>query len=123
MGREEALFAAAAEAMRRILVDNARRKGRQRRGGDWVRVDFDATQPQSSQRPVDILLLDDALGQLAELDPQKAELVKLRYFAGMTIDDAAAALGVSTATAVRSLALRRAWLADKMDGMDDEMGD
>lgn len=108
-------FSAAAEAMRRILVENARRRGRQKRGGDWVRVDIDAAEPESLQQSVDVLALDEALDQLTQLDPQKAQLVKLRYFTGMTIDDAAAMLGISTATAVRSWRYARAWLADKME--------
>ena len=123
MGREEVLFAAAAEAMRRILVDNARAKGRQRRGGDWVRVDFDATQPQSSQRPVDILLLDDALGQLAaarSAESGTGQASLLRWH-----DDRRRRSGAGRVhgNSRSQLCYARAWLADKMDGMDDEMGD
>ena len=104
-------FAAAAEAMRRILIDNARRKGRPKHGGDLKRVDLDqaaaVTQPTSTD---DLLALDEALTKLASHEPAKAELVKLRFFAGLTIPQAAQALGISEATAERYWTFARAWL-------------
>jgi RNA polymerase sigma factor (TIGR02999 family) len=102
-------FAAAAEAMRRILVDGARRKRRPKHGGDRRRIDLDealaAADPQE-----DLLALDEALGRLATEEPVKAELVKLRYFAGLSLEEAAACLGISPATAKRYWAVARAWL-------------
>jgi hypothetical protein len=86
-------FAAAAEAMRRILVDNARRKQSKKRGGDRVRLDLDQFAAATSERLDDVLDIDAALARLANADPQAAELVKLRYFAGLSIPEAAAALG------------------------------
>jgi RNA polymerase sigma factor (TIGR02999 family) len=103
-------FAAAAEAMRRILIGNARRKHAQKRGGQAKRVDLDAI--ELADRPADdkLLALEDALIRLAANDPVKGELVKLRYFAGLTTQEAAAILGISTATADRYWAYARAWL-------------
>jgi len=103
-------FAAAAEAMRRILVENARRKGRMKRGGDKQRVDLDALELTINDPPDDLLALDEALEELSRKHPQEAKLVKLRYFAGMTVDEAAQALGISPRTAARSWIYARAWL-------------
>jgi RNA polymerase sigma factor (TIGR02999 family) len=103
-------FAAAAEAMRRILVEQARRRGRLKRGGDLRRVEFDEVQIAVDEPFEDLLALDDALSKLAEKYPQKAELVKLRYFAGFTLPEAADALGISTTTADRYWIFARAWL-------------
>jgi RNA polymerase sigma factor (TIGR02999 family) len=104
-------FGAAAEAMRRILIDQARRKRRPKHGGDRERVDLgDAAEPPADDRADDLLALDAALTALARAEPAKAELVKLRYFAGLTLDEAAACLGISPATAKRHWALARAWL-------------
>src|SRR5207253_2569102 len=94
-------FAAAAEAMRRILVENGRRKGRRKRGGDWQRLDVQVHEPASAEPEPDRLAVNEALAQLAREHPEKAELVKLRYFAGLTLAEAASALGISTATADR----------------------
>jgi RNA polymerase sigma factor (TIGR02999 family) len=107
-------FAAAAEAMRRILVENARRKGRRKRGGDWRRLDLAGNEPAAENRAADVLAVDEALTHLSRDHPEKAELVKLRYFAGMTLADAAAALGISTATADRQWRYARAWLARQL---------
>jgi RNA polymerase sigma factor (TIGR02999 family) len=104
-------FAAAAEAMRRILVENARSKGRRKRGGDWRRCAVQVNEPAIAGPDVDILAVDEALAQLAKGHPEKVELVKLRYFAGMTLAEAASALGISTATADRQWRYARAWLA------------
>src|SRR5271165_266000 len=94
-------FAAAAEAMRRILIERARRNRALRRGGDRVRLDLDQAAPAAPERSEDLLALDEALDRLAIKDARKAELVKLRYFAGLTMEQAAEALGISVATAHR----------------------
>jgi RNA polymerase sigma factor (TIGR02999 family) len=107
-------FAAAAEAMRRILIESARGKAREKRGGDWQRVDFEELNVATSISPDQLVSLDDALARLAALDPLAGELVKLRYFAGLALDQAAAALGVSTATAYRHWAYARAWLHSEL---------
>jgi RNA polymerase sigma factor (TIGR02999 family) len=107
-------FAAAAEAMRRILVDNARQRGRIKRGGGKGRVDLDALELTVNGPSDEILALDDALNGLAEEHPEKARLVKLRYFGGLTLDEAAQALGISSSTADRNWAYARAWLYRRM---------
>jgi RNA polymerase sigma factor (TIGR02999 family) len=103
-------FAAAAEAMRRILIDNARRKQRLRHGGQAERVDLDDQVLAIESPPEDMLALDEALVKLAAEDHVKAELVKLRYFAGLTLEEAGRMLGISPATADRYWAFARAWL-------------
>jgi RNA polymerase sigma factor (TIGR02999 family) len=103
-------FAAAAEAMRRILVENARRKGRRKRGGDRRRVALDLAEPAAPQPSDDLLALDEALERLAAKDRAKADLVKLRYFAGLTMEQTAEMLGISLATAHRWWNYARAWL-------------
>jgi RNA polymerase sigma factor (TIGR02999 family) len=103
-------FGAAAEAMRRILVEAARRKQALRRGGDRQKVDIELLQPAAPRISDDILALDEALQKLAEHDPVKAQLVKLRYFAGLTMEQVAEALGISPATAHRYWNFARAWL-------------
>jgi RNA polymerase sigma factor (TIGR02999 family) len=107
-------FAAAAEAMRRILVEAARRKGRERHGGGRRRVALGDAPADPNGRADDMLALDDALAALAREDPAKAELVKLRYFAGLTLEEAAACRGISLATAKRHWAVARAWLYDAL---------
>jgi RNA polymerase sigma factor (TIGR02999 family) len=107
-------FAAAAEAMRRILVESARRKHRLKRGGDRQRVDLQAVEAAASDRSEDLLALDEALELLAAEDRQKADLVKLRYFAGLSVAEAACCLGLSRATADRYWAYARAWLYDRL---------
>src|SRR4051794_19216833 len=92
-------FGSAAEAMRRILVESARRKAREKRGGGWRRRTLDAMEPALLEPDWDLLALDDALTQLEREDPKKAQLVKLRFFAGLTLDQAASAMGISSATA------------------------
>jgi RNA polymerase sigma factor (TIGR02999 family) len=111
-------FAAAAEAMRRILVEKARRKNRLKRGGDLVRQDFDEALLAVSEPAEDLLALDDALERLARFDPRKAELVKLRYFAGLTMPQAAAALGISLSSAEKDWAYARTWLYRQMTEAD-----
>jgi RNA polymerase sigma factor (TIGR02999 family) len=103
-------FAAAAEAMRRILVENARRKNSQKRGGNLVRLDLANVQVAAPEIHPDVLALDEALTKLATQDKVKADLVQLRYFAGLTSDQAAEVLGISPATADRYWAYARAWL-------------
>jgi RNA polymerase sigma factor (TIGR02999 family) len=103
-------FAAAAEAMRRILVEQARRRGRLRHGGGRQRIDLEDVPTAEDDRADDLLALDAALDALARYDAQKAEVVKLRYFAGLTIEETAACLDVSPATAKRLWAVARAWL-------------
>jgi RNA polymerase sigma factor (TIGR02999 family) len=107
-------FAAAAEAMRRILIGNARRKHAQKRGGQAKRVDLDAIEVLDRPDDDKLLALDDALDRLAEKDLVKSELVKLRYFAGLTTQEAAGVLGISTATADRYWAYARAWLQNEI---------
>jgi len=103
-------FAAAAEAMRRILVDSARRKQSCKHGGGWQRQGVDADALVAPDTEFDLLALDAALGRLAEHDPLKARLVELRYFAGLTGDDAATVLGISPSSADRQWVYTRAWL-------------
>jgi RNA polymerase sigma factor (TIGR02999 family) len=107
-------FAAAAEAMRRILVEQARHKGRLKHGGERQRVDLDSACAVTEPPSLDLLALDEALSQLAADEPAKAELVKLRFFAGLTMPEAAAALGISQATAERYWTFARSWLYAEM---------
>jgi len=106
-------FAASAEAMRRILVDNARRKRTQRHGGGQQRVELDDIKLAVENDDV-LLAVNDALEKLAVSDKQKAELVKLRYFVGMTIEEAAQVLGISAPMAKRHWAYARAWLSEEI---------
>lgn len=107
-------FAAAAEAMRRILVENARRKHRLKRGGDLERVDLDTDSLDVSNVSEDLLFLDSALEKLATTDRMAADLIQLRYFAGLTFAQSAEVLGISTRTAERMWAYARAWLRCEM---------
>ena len=103
-------FAAAAEAMRRILIESARRKHGPERGGDFTRHDLDLDQSAPSNPSPRLLALDEALDRLAAVEPRAAEVVKLRYFAGLTVAEAAAVLGISPRTADNDWAYARAWL-------------
>ncbi len=103
-------FAAAAESMRRILIENARRKQRRKHGGGHQRVELDDADVTIEDALTDIIALDEALAKLAEEDPVKADLVKLRYFAGLTIEQAAKILQISRATADRYWSYARAFL-------------
>jgi RNA polymerase sigma factor (TIGR02999 family) len=103
-------FAAAAEAMRRILVESARRKQRLKHGGGLKRAEFPADVPAAASPVEDVVAVDEALKKLAAADPQAAELVKLHYFAGLTIEETAAVLGVSERKAYTVWAYARAWL-------------
>jgi RNA polymerase sigma factor (TIGR02999 family) len=109
-------FAAAAEAMRRILVDNARRKASLKRGGSAERVDLDELAVKADSEIDDILSVDEALEKFAQTDPQAAELVKLRYFAGLTTEQAAEVLGMSARSAYYTWTYARAWLRRAMQG-------
>jgi len=103
-------FGAAAEAMRRILVENARRRGQLKRGGGRRRVSLEQMELTVDEPADDLLALNEALHQLAEKHPTTAQLVKLRYFAGLTMEQAAEALGLSLRTTERDWAFARAWL-------------
>ncbi len=112
-------FAAAAEAMRRILIDRARDKRRFKRGGGWRRLRLDDIDPAVEQAPDDLLALDEALTKLAEEDPVCAELVKLRLFTGLTLGEAADTLGIARRTADRYWAFARSWLYDTLSQQDE----
>jgi RNA polymerase sigma factor (TIGR02999 family) len=109
-------FAIAAQAMRRILIDHARRKRADKRGGDRQRITLasDITPPLDSNE-VDLLAIDEALGRLAELDARQAQVVELRFFAGLTVEEVGQALGVSARTVASEWRLARAWLSRELD--------
>jgi RNA polymerase sigma factor (TIGR02999 family) len=109
-------FAAAAEAMRRILIDRAREKRSRKRGGGRKRLNIDAADLATRATPDQLLALDEALAKLARTDPAAARLVELRYFAGLTVEEAGKALGISTATAYRHWQYARAWLHGELLG-------
>ena len=109
-------FAAAAEAMRRILIDRAREKQSQKRGGDWQRQELaDIAVGEGENLTADILSLNEVLDRFEQVDPAKAKLVKLRYFAGLTIPQAAEAMQISTSTADRHWSYARAWLKTEIN--------
>jgi RNA polymerase sigma factor (TIGR02999 family) len=114
-------FAAAAEAMRRILVDRARQRHSQRRGGAARRQPLEGLHVAAPARDEEVLAVDEALQRLQQLDPPKADLVKLRYFAGLTIPEAAQVLGISIPTANRYWAYARAWLHEELAGGDESV--
>ncbi|MCS7471632.1 sigma-70 family RNA polymerase sigma factor [Stieleria sp. ICT_E10.1] len=107
-------FASAAEAMRRILIDRARQKQRPKHGGDRNKLDLEIHCPASDETPDRLLAINEALAKLEQEQPEMAELVKLRYFAGVPLKDAAPLLGVSLATAKRRWAFARAFLYDEL---------
>jgi RNA polymerase sigma factor (TIGR02999 family) len=107
-------FAAAAEAMRRILINRARDKGRQKRGGSWKRVDLDRLVVADAASEEELFAIDEALQELAQKNGPCAELVKLRFFTGLTLDEAALAMGIARRTANRYWAFARAWLFDAL---------
>ena len=113
-------FGAAAEAMRRILIDRARRRKAERHGGGAEHVDVHDLQIQSDHKDEELLEVDQALEALAADHPEKAQLVKLRYFAGMTIEESATALNISPATAKRWWTFARAWLYREIRGSDSK---
>jgi RNA polymerase sigma factor (TIGR02999 family) len=109
-------FAAAAEAMRRILIDRARQKRAEKHGGSHKRLDIDALDLATTAAPDQFLAFEEALSKLAQEDAAAAQLVKLRYFAGLAVDEAGKALGISTATAYRHWNYARAWLHSELLG-------
>ena len=108
-------FAAAAEAMRRILVDNARRKASSKRGGDFQRIELADLPKADDDEEIDLVALDEALRTLEIEHPEKARVVKLKFFAGCTLEDTAELLGISRATAQRHWAYARAWLFGRLN--------
>ncbi|MFN3189982.1 MAG: sigma-70 family RNA polymerase sigma factor [Aureliella sp.] len=111
-------FAAAAEAMRRILVDRARLKARPKHGGDLKRVDLEPTDAVRESPSEELLAINEALERFEEIDPEKSQLVKLRYFVGMTLIEAADAMGISRATASRHWTFAKAWIANELSPPD-----
>ena len=116
-------FAAAAEAMRRILVENARRKKRQKYGGELKRVDLDLVQIDALSPAESLVDLNDALECLAAEDPQSAQFVKLRYFAGLSVEEAAEMVGLSQSAAYNHWAYARAWLRSRLSPPESSAGD
>jgi RNA polymerase sigma factor (TIGR02999 family) len=113
-------FSAAAEAMRRILIDRARHKGTRKAGGDRRRLDIETVEPTFDEPDSELLSLDEALRELEQVNPRKAEVVKLRYFAGLTSEQASQALGVSTSTVENDWAYARSWLRIRMGDSNDD---
>jgi RNA polymerase sigma factor (TIGR02999 family) len=116
-------FAAAAEAMRRILIDSARSKSARKRGGAWKRIDLNSVNLVGSTATEDLVELDDTLDKLGQQDPQAAQLVKLRYYAGLSIEQAGASLGLSRTIAFERWAFARAWLYTELKGPAPEAAD
>ena len=108
----------AAQAMRRILVDHARMRGREKRGGGQARVPLDEAIAIAGERALDLVALDESLGVLAGIDPQKARIVELRFFAGLTAQEAADALGISLRAVERDWTMARAWLRGRIERGD-----
>src|SRR5262249_19377511 len=108
-------FSAAAEAMRRILIEHARGRGRVKRGGGRKRGPVDVIDLASAENPEDILALDAAICRLEERDPQAARIVRLRFYAGLSVEEAAEALGISPRTVKRDWAFARAWLYEQLE--------
>ena len=113
-------FGAAAQAMRRILIERARSRQTLKRGGDRNRVDFDLAEIEAEAPSIDMLALDLALSRLEQVDPQKADVVKLRYFAGLTIEQTAKALELSEPTVKRHWSYSRVWLKREMSELDSK---
>jgi len=116
-------FAAAAEAMRHILIDSARRKQAARHGGEQVRVDIQEVEIAAVAEDDELLAVHAAIDKLAVEDRQKAELVKLRYFVGLTFEEVAEVLGISVPTAKRHWAYARAWLHEEIQGEQGQLGE
>src|SRR5262249_41717865 len=114
------LLAAAAEATRRLVAESARRKGSQKRGGDRGRADFEVSELAAPELREDLLALDEGLDRLAATDPEAARLVQLRYFAGLTLAEAAGGLGVSPRTADRLWSYARAWLLQALEARGEQ---
>jgi RNA polymerase sigma factor (TIGR02999 family) len=107
-------FAVSAQMMRRVLLDAARKRGRAKRGGDLSRINLDEIPDVSSERGSELIALDDSLQALAKIDPRKAQIVELRYFGGMTVEETAQVLKISVDTVMRDWSLARAWLMVEM---------
>ena len=112
-------YGVAAQVMRRILVDRARKRAADKRGAGWQRVTLVGDKTPNGSRDVDVLALDDALQRLAALDPQQERIVELRYFGGLTLDETAEVMGISTATVKREWAIARAWLRAQLSDQLD----
>jgi len=109
-------FAVAAQVMRHILVDYARHQGAEKRGGGLEKLSLDEAVSFTSERDLDLLALDEALAQLASFDPQQSQVVELRFFGGLSIEETAAVMGLSTATIKREWTLAKAWLHQRLSG-------
>ena len=114
-------FAAAAEAMRRILIERARQRGQAKRGGGRGRIPLSVAQVASDEHAVDVLALDEALGRMKKEHERMSQVVMLRFFAGLSVDDTAQALGISDMTVKRDWACARAWLYDELYGEDTSL--
>jgi RNA polymerase sigma-70 factor (ECF subfamily) len=112
----DSFFAAAATAIRRVLVDHARKRAREKRGGGFVRVPLDGRDVAEPLEDEELLTLDDALARLALIDPMKARIVELRFFAGLSAEELGKAIGASESTIRREWRMARAWLRAQMDG-------
>ena len=111
-------FGAAAEAMRRIMIEHARPKRSEKHGGKMQRIGFDFVPPEEVKEKIDLLALDEALNQFEQKWPEKSQLVKLRFFVGMSVQEAADSLGISLSSAERSWVFARAWLHSRMSKSD-----
>lgn len=111
-------FAIAASLMRRVLVEHARRRDADKRGGSVIRVPLDEAPEVAGESDVDLLAIDEALGRLAVIDPQQTRIVELRFFGGLSVEETAEALGVSTTTVKRDWSVARAWLRREIGGRD-----
>jgi RNA polymerase sigma-70 factor (ECF subfamily) len=111
-------FAVAARIIRRILIDHARAKNAERRGGDRTLISITTQDVPAPERDIDLIALDEALEELAELDPQQAKIVELRYFSGCTVEEVAQILGVGKRTVDRDWQAARAWLFVRLEGAD-----
>ena len=109
-------FAIAGNLMRRILVDHARRRDAEKRGGSQIRLTLDPDLTVAKQSDIDLLTIDDALTRLSAIDPQQAQVVELRFFSGLSVEETAAALGISTRTVKRDWSVARAWLRREIGG-------
>ncbi len=116
----ESFFAAAATTIRRVLVDHARKRAREKRGGGHLRVPLEGLDVAEPLEDQELLTLDEALAQLAAIDPTKARIVELRFFAGLSVGELGQAVGVSESTIRREWRMARAWLRARMDGARDE---
>jgi RNA polymerase sigma factor (TIGR02999 family) len=115
-------FGVAAQVMRRILVDHARRRGASKRAGSWRRVSLDEAMVRAEPRDLEILALEEALSELASLDPDKARLVELRYFGGLSLEETAEVLQVSESTVTREWRMAKAWLFRRITGASPDGG-